>query len=196
MFRLIFERIVFSFAIKTAIDYAYQPKFKQWSTNHNSWYRRRVRPRNPIWAPTFKDGMYTFHHGGIFNSVYIISHNFYILSRGNFLHLHRFCFSLVATLGSRICPMGASPLDIMYYNTPISICQVLFLEILLTPIMGTNLTISFWMQPIIFITVMLINQINKQTTYKQCQNCNPKYCSKNYFHCCRCHSTDLLYFVN
>ena len=69
----------------------------------------------------------------------------FILSRGNFLHLHRFCSSIVATLGVRICPMGAFPLDIMYYNTSISICQVLFLEILLTPIMGTNLTISFWM---------------------------------------------------
>ena len=75
----------------------------------------------------------------------ILYHTIFILSRGNFLHLHRFCFSLVATLGSRICPMGASPLDITYYNTSISICQVLFLEILLAPIMCTNFAISFWM---------------------------------------------------
>lgn len=34
---------------------------------------------------------------------------------------------------------------IMDYNISILICQVLFLENLLTPIMGTNLTISFWM---------------------------------------------------
>ena len=58
------------------------------------------------------------------------------------------------------------PLDITYYNTSISIRQVLFLENLLAPIMCTNLTISFWMQPIILITVMLINQINKQAIYK------------------------------
>ena len=54
-------------------------------------------------------------------------------------------FSLVATLGSRICPMGASPLDITYYNISSLVCQALFLENLLAPIMGTNLTISFWM---------------------------------------------------
>lgn len=75
----------------------------------------------------------------------ILYHIIFILSRGNFLHLHRFCSSIVATLGVRICPMGAFPLDIMYYNISISICQVLFLEILLTPIMCTNFTISFWM---------------------------------------------------
>lgn len=74
----------------------------------------------------------------------ILYHIIFILSRGNFLHLHRFCSSIVATLGVRICPMGAFPLDIMNYNISILVCQVLFLEILLTPIMCTNLTISFW----------------------------------------------------
>ena len=126
----------------------------------------------------------------------ILYHTIFILSRGNFLHLHRFCSSIVATLGVRICPMGAFPLDIMYYNTSISICQVLFLENLLTPIMGTNLTISFWMQPIILITIMFIDQINKQTVYKYNQRCNSKYCPKDNLNYCRLHLTDLLYFVD
>lgn len=126
----------------------------------------------------------------------ILYHIIFILSRGNFLHLHRFCSSIVATLGVRICPMGAFPLDIMYYNISISICQVLFLEILLTPIMCTNFTISFWMQPIIFITVMLINQINKQAIYKCNQRCDSKYCPKDNLNYRRLHLTRLLYFVD
>lgn len=75
------------------------------------------------------------------------------------------------------------------YITQIKICQVLFLEISLAPIMCTNLTISFWMQPIILITVMFIDQINKQTIYKCNQRCNSKYCPKDNLNYCRLHLT-------
>jgi len=74
----------------------------------------------------------------------ILYHTIFILSRGNFLHLHRFCSSIVATSGICICPMGAFPLDTIYYNISISICQVLFSNTS-APIMSTNFTISFWM---------------------------------------------------
>lgn len=88
------------------------------------------------------------------------------------------------------------PLDIMYYNISILVCQVLFLENLLTPIMCTNLTISFWMQPIILITVMFIDQINKQTIYKCNQRCNSKYSPKDNLSYCRLHLISPLYFAN
>ena len=75
----------------------------------------------------------------------ILYHIIFILSRGNF------AFSLLASAVSqaecfnRCAPLAPLPLDIMYYNISILVCQVLFLEILLTPIMRTNLAISFWM---------------------------------------------------
>ena len=75
----------------------------------------------------------------------ILYHIIFILSRGNF------AFSLLASAVSQVecfnrcAPLAPFPLDIMYYNISILICQVLFLEILLTPIMCTNFAISFWM---------------------------------------------------
>lgn len=85
-------------------------------------------------------------------------------------------------------------LDIMYYNISNLICQVLFSNTL-TPVMSTNFAISFWMQPIIFVTVMFISYINNQTTHNCNQSRNSKYRSKNYLSCCWCHLSDLLCFV-
>lgn len=66
----------------------------------------------------------------------------FILSRGNFV-FQNFYFSPCHP--SLYHDKTLFPLDITYYNISILVCQVLFLEILLTPIMCTNLTISFWM---------------------------------------------------